>query len=1373
MNTTAIPHDSIDTFIARQLPAWMTSASSDHLRRLHQCLVQQQRVQQRLRSIMSQVVPLDAFAAPRLAAALQAQAGLRLDVRSARLQRVSTTQIPSYVAGVPAGFVTETSEQSLLAAALHNFVNEETRHEAYAPGSMLLDANGAALALAPPAFAALCRALDVGGSYRTHLQAVLAPAGEAGKMLHTLVEEGHRLAMETAVRLAAAKGEIDERSYRQLLPLIAARPVVPSDTAALRAHEVRVLGKRAVGVVAIEVRNAGSSSVQGVIAWIPDDPHGALARYGTWTQLYQELGARMRLPGYSGFFQRFISERDRVAFSQAFAERLAQGSGALELDGRAFPIHGRLFDHLRRTQLGKIQDDASVLAVPTAEVDRAERDLRLKSYLSAGLDLLGLAAFFVPGLGLPLLGIAALQVADGIYEGYRDWQLGDREAALGHAFEVAQTVVSMALVGGAGAVAGRALERLPHVDGLTPVPTAAGELRLTAEHGPEQARHLSGGGLLLRRLDSSLAQVTDAQAERLLAITGFDEDRLRRLHLEQAPAPARLLDALQRYRLHEQHQALRGEAFEARFAELQLAPSAAEAVLMRDFAGLSVRCAREIVANANGRQLERVIDHTRVPLALAEQARWALRDSRIDRALGSLHQASTMNRDGETLLLALLDQWQPWPQTVRVELRQGSADGALIAQTQARAASVTRRIVRTAQGYGVSDGQGGTSVVPELPQALLLTLDETQKVQLGDSAQSPKALAEALAMRAAEQREKLPALLGMAPQGNGIRPPVRLGDGRVGYPLSGRSESSRQAIRRGLNRLFPTYTDAQLERYMDIQLREGEDLWQHYRDLQRQLSSLQSTLDAWASEPVGLLRRLRRRTVAKRIRRAWRRKSTDIQGNPSLMIEGEDIGELPLLDRHVDFSHVTHLTLRGMRLASLDEHWLQHFSGVSRLDLGHNEFTRLPVGLEHLPRLTELRLDSNRIVLDTEANRRLAALGQLRELDLKHNPVGLPPRVEGLIRLRRLSLRNTGLQSLPIPLLDHPQLESVDLRDNHIRSIPASLSEVQRRRLERWSLHDNPLDQASADRLRRFTEGDTPSPPRQRQHADVDNLIRERWITGNTESERSAQRQAWARLQAEEGSADFFRFLADLSGTGEYYDDTNGLQDRVWHIVDTCVHNTQARQAVFELAAQPRGCIDGLLLILSSIEVRLLVVQETAGLYGLHAERPLLRLGRSLFRLDEVNRIAAQYIDELQRDGISQADDVEVYLAYRIGLADTLGLPRQPEYMYFQRYSLVSRALLDNARAAVLRAETRAALSRSLAARDFWVDFLNDTQPDAFEALNRPFHEQLEALAGQAAAMDEQAYLQQVDEVAQSRMAAERILILKLSRHAYDRHPDL
>lgn len=75
-------------------------------------------------------------------------------------------------------------------------------------------------------------------------------------------------------------------------------------------------------------------------------------------------------------------------------------------------------------------------------------------------------------------------------------------------------------------------------------------------------------------------------------------------------------------------------------------------------------------------------------------------------------------------------------------------------------------------------------------------------------------LAQGLAQRAFVQRDELAALLGMAPVLGRVRPPVRLGDGRLGYPLSGRGESSTEALRQAIRRLFPRLTDAQVEDFI-------------------------------------------------------------------------------------------------------------------------------------------------------------------------------------------------------------------------------------------------------------------------------------------------------------------------------------------------------------------------------------------------------------------------------------------------------------------------------------------------------------------------------------------------------------------------------
>ncbi|MFP3527607.1 DUF6543 domain-containing protein, partial [Pantoea sp. SIMBA_072] len=77
----------------------------------------------------------------------------------------------------------------------------------------------------------------------------------------------------------------------------------------------------------------------------------------------------------------------------------------------------------------------------------------------------GLASFGLPALALPLLGITALQVAGEVYEGYADWRLGDRQAALEHLYSVAETVIMTGANVGAGLAAQR-LARAVQVDEL-------------------------------------------------------------------------------------------------------------------------------------------------------------------------------------------------------------------------------------------------------------------------------------------------------------------------------------------------------------------------------------------------------------------------------------------------------------------------------------------------------------------------------------------------------------------------------------------------------------------------------------------------------------------------------------------------------------------------------------------------------------------------------------------------------------------------------------------------------------------------------------------------------------------------------------------
>ncbi len=980
-----IPADSIDTLIASQLPAWLAQASAPRLVELHDCLREQQAVQQSLKALFGGLVPLDNFAAPLLQNAL-AEQGLHVpDVRTAVLNMHFTERYPTSRPEAPPGVRERTLQHSVLAAALHNFSEGETRALGLSDQTRLLDAQGNSLPMTARAFAGLCRTLDLGGKYQAYLTTQLAVPGEAGQHVATLLEQGQRHAFEAALRMAALKGAIDETALVQCLAAISA---VSGVVTRMRPSSVRVLGKRVRGAVAFELytEGPGDGQLEGVLCWLPDDPHGAITWQVSWDALFQEVGRRFRTPGYREYFQRFISERDRERYTLALNRAMTQGNShtAVVLDGRHEVIHEPVFQFMRKTLLDTLFDDAQVLAVPTAVQDSEERDRRLHFFAGLGLDLLGVAGFYVPGLGLPLLAIAALQVVDDVYEGYLDWQLGDRQAALEHAFSVALNV-TQTLVGVGTDVL---LRRAPFVDTLAPVQTAQeryrlidpqlqgyalsndhsaigqyanvdGKARMRTHQAAYQVlgnpledelhiqhpqrdgayaprlQHLGAGSwrheldtpgtwqgaMLLRRLGSGLAELDEQTARQVLQTTGYGEDQLRRLHVEEGQAPARVLDALQRHQLHVRYPRLRGAVFEQHFIDAQRAPSPAEHVLLRDFPGLTARGAAQIVHQADELLVERMVEGQRVPLALAEQARWMLRDSRVDRACAGLTQAEAVNADTERLAFGLLGQCLSWPDTLRVELHAAVQGESPLARMGAPSATEMRVIIKGPQGYLARDGSGaslaGASERDSLMQALFAQLSDTQRQALGEGGQSPQQLAQALAQQAFAQRDGVPALLGMAPAPGRVRPPVRLGDGRLGYPLSGRGESSTEALRQAIRRLFPSFTDAQVEEFIASAGRLGMTPWQRYFHYQDQLRILETTLSNWRRASTSPVQSVRRAWVARVIRRAWQRQNRDTHGNFQLFIHGWRVGALPDLPEVLDFSHVRRLSLRNMGLIDI------------------------------------------------------------------------------------------------------------------------------------------------------------------------------------------------------------------------------------------------------------------------------------------------------------------------------------------------------------------------------------------------------------------------------------------------------------------------
>lgn len=1442
----AVPQDSIDAFIAMRLPAWLSTAHSDQLKALALALKRQQGHAHALAQVLEGILPLDAFATPLLEQALR-DAGLgQVDVQTWRLQLKERLQQPTAAPNLPSPWIEETTTISLLGAALHNFPQSDTEVQFLKTGK-LLDDQKRVHALSYPGFAQLCRSLDLGGRYQTLLNACLRPddepgtaRGSAARAVEKLFEDKLRSDLDVALRTAVLKGEIDEATHLLMLPLTAEPAVVPAYPQVLSLRQLYLLGKRIHSVVLVEVGEPAGA--QGMIAWIPGDPHGALQRHASWQALAQALGARFCQAGYPTFFARFIGEQDRPAFFTVLGRLLADRDKAatgVELDARRFPLPEPLFGILAGRQVQRMLDDARVLAVPTGDEDSAARRLRLQAYENAGLDVLGLVGMFVPVVGVLMLGVSAVEIANEVYEGYEDWQIGDRQAAIGHLLGVAQSLALNAAMVGAGTAVGHVLDRVGWVDGLVPVPVQGGRLKLCSSdlrpyqvegpdigpglqvqvadrtrvrlpegvyevresqldgqmrivhperadahspvlehngasgwrHALEQPHHWEGRQVLLQRLGGRFRDISDIQARDLMRVCGIDEANVRRIHLENAPAPARWVDAMERLQLHQQFPRVQGPAFDELLALRQIAGQAEDNLLIKDFPGLTPRCAREIIERASGAQINDLRSRQRVPLALAEQARWSLRESRLDRACCGLSLPQATGVDTLKVALGLLDGLFTWPTGSGLEVRQSGLRGQVLARCGAASGGDIRVIVMGRGGYLAHEASGSLAVNARshdsLVQAVLHCLDGDQKQLSGGAELTVDGLAEYLANAAASDRSRAARLMGLSSRGDSVRPPLRQGDGRLGYPLSGHGEGSRQAFRRALRQVFPTLTDAQLEAYILDLMHRQVGLWNHLTQLHTRLQSLREALHAWQGQRTDLLDGYRRQRVANRIRRCWRRKTAGLAGDDYVLhIEGERVGHLPELPASIDFGHVTRLTLRNMDLAIIDQAFLRRFANITELDLRHNRLVGIPRGIEDLTHLRRLNLADNQIVMDDQGSQRLQALTQLRQLDLSGNPLGRAPVLGALLHLQELSLRNAGLEALPptAGLLPRPAI--TDMRDNQIRQLNHDLQAL-RQRMQRLALHDNPLDEGS-EALLSEAAGTSTGRSTAVRHDNAAARTREIWLAGVTQEERFERERMWDRLAEEEGSRDFLRFLGDFGRTDDFNDHPGYFRSRVWRLIDLCVENSEERQLLFQQAGGPRTCEDRMLLVLSQLETRALLFRAMQ-VAPAQAEASLLRLGRSLYRLDQVDAFAARHLQQMRQNPFQHIDDVEVYLAYRVNLAQPLDLPAQPYHMHYEAFSGVSSAQINQARGAILHGESNEALSASLAQREFWDEYLRKRYAARFEDLAAPFHERLEALEEQAREGNEQAYLEGAAQLMSELQSAEQALVLTLTREAYAR----
>ncbi|SFB42805.1 Leucine rich repeat-containing protein [Pseudomonas sp. NFIX10] len=748
-----------------------------------------------------------------------------------------------------------------------------------------------------------------------------------------------------------------------------------------------------------------------------------------------------------------------------------------------------------------------------------------------------------------------------------------------------------------------------------------------------------------------------------------------------------------------------------------------------------------------------------IPLRIAEELRHYQRRVRLNRAYEGLYQDALATADTPRLVLATLETLPGWSDTVRIELREADVSGALIDSIGPQNATQTKVVVKDDDVYQAFDDSGNElshwgSVFDALQHALP---DAERRAMARPSIHHGDRLREAIGASPVD-RDTLASRLKMPALKPAFQSPMRLASGQVGYPLGGlrdwlrlgRSPESR------VQELYPSYTAEQTEALLrslgNGAVRELKRRKVELKMLRRDLDLWVATLgwryvgDSYLQVPEGL-----RQAVVEQIERCWRRQTRVVMGadgrrlGHELDLSGLNVGPLPRLT--ADFSHVGVLMLSDMGLTLHHcDGFLSGFSSLKRLEMSRNRLMDIPGTLEGMRNLETLRLANNQIGLTRRSVEILQSLGRLKNLDLDHNLLMRLPDFSRLPDLERLHLKNTGITAWPSGLRDQP-LELIDLRDNGLTQVPDHLLDppVERAhataRLNRVTLlQGNPLSEGVQQRMRDYWATVLQTRPEWAVlrlpeafgfSAPVGPPNMQQWLRDLPAGQLAEKRVLWQSLADEQHSGEFFELLHRLANSYQGLEDYPNLQARVWQMLEAMGNATDLRHELFDLAGQP-ACEDRAALSFSYLEIRLMIHNARALAVGKDEAAALVRLAKGLFRLDEVERIALQDIqwrrdainartdltNDEKRENLALIEEVEVRLAYRVGLKDRLGLPGQPAGGAFLTLGDVTPEQLDAAAKEVLGLDDSPQQFQSLVGRDFWIDYLKQAHGASFQALN-------------------------------------------------------
>jgi hypothetical protein len=779
--------------------------------------------------------------------------------------------------------------------------------------------------------------------------------------------------------------------------------------------------------------------------------------------------------------------------------------------------------------------------------------------------------------------------------------------------------------------------------------------------------------------------------------------------------------------------------------------------LRRVFPDIPARYAKALIERASSVQRLHLRKTGRVPLRLGQEVSDGIGKVRLDRALAGFHWPRLANADTDRLAIQLLPRLSGWDSRLRLELRDKTLSGPILQAVGDTSALPADRcsLVKSAEGYEAFGGDGKTlgkvAFGPDaLYEAILKALPRRQRTAIGfaDPKQASAAKLRSQLLNAAldEREATARTLVNGKPEPQVVEPVCNQGDQppAVQHP---------PALLRKVRKLFPRLSETQASEFIDGLGDDQLTRATRVNALRQDLQSLREALFLW-SEDTGAMNKLggdlaevrhSRKTMAELIENGFRRYYSVTNENGKwvgvLNFDGMRVGKLPTLPPGISFDHIQKLFMNDMALDDDVAYFLKSFKKLETLELDRNAITRLPEVLSHMPDITRLCLAGNKLQLTEYTLAKLSGLRSLHHLNLNENPLNATPDVRQMFNLRRLLLQDTGLTEIPKGLEYLLYLDWVDLRSNKIKNLPDWLFKTPRSFSQALDLGLNPLADPSKTHLENYRDNfgigmgylENDIARMNEQQA------RSLWLADKTAETGAGRERIWNAFKDDPRAESLFHLLAELGDTADSEKVNKDMQRRVWAVLEAAEADTALCDQILSLAATPINCTDSAAMNFSYLEIAVEVdrVTRLAG-NRIASGKPLLELGRGLFRLEQLNEIARAHAAK-----VPKVDPLEVNLAYRIGLAETLELPGQPRNMLFGTLGGVTAADLDVAKNQVATAELSPKWLQFMSERTFWRDYLERTLAHQFSSVRDMYDQRMTALDAKKDTMSSVDYVSQ------------------------------